>query len=150
MSAEAYILAGIGGFILGRSSKGQIIEIPIQVGGAEVSAFTVFDELAASGTESYTRTVNKAGRITGVWMQFYHTHCLLSHKITVLHGSVEENVIQFFEGQESEGKIALDSWAGVIPCNRPFAAGDTLKIVSTNEDADDLHRVRVVVVVQYG
>lgn len=111
--------------------------------GQTNDAYFVSDLVPPGATRDYETKLKSAGRITGVWFQFYWTTALLQYSIT-LDGSP---IIKTMNG--SEPFIALHNVSVTFPTNTPFQQGALLKITATNTDSTDPHRVRCQVFIQY-
>jgi hypothetical protein len=106
-------------------------------------SYTVFDDLPGGTQREYTTKLQAKGTITGVWLQFYWTIALLSYVITVDGSPVFKNMAN------SQTPLALHNATVSFVTNKQFDQGMTLSVLATNSDVD-LHRVRVVVSIQYG
>jgi hypothetical protein len=141
------LAGGVVGYILGRGTGGQIIQIPVQVQGKRLDAFTVFDDVAASATNTYEKAVLAKGRVTAVWYQFYNTHCLLAVTPQVISSGVTNDIINYVG--DSDRSIAFQNTTDTIPANALIKSGDVVKITAVNSDAGHLHRLRIIVMVEY-
>ena len=146
MSAEL-LVGGVAGYILGRTTGGQIIQIPVQVAGKRLDGFTVFDDVPATATRTYEKTVLTKGRVTGIWYQFRNTHGLLVVTPKVISSGVEKDILNYLSG--SSRSLALSRTTDTIPANALIKSGDVIRITAVNNDPTDLHRVGMIVLVEY-